>query len=287
MSKFIKSPLRYPGGKSRAIQKIIRYMPHSFSEYREPFIGGGSIFIYLKQKFPNLKFWINDLNTELYYFWKTLKLDPENLIEESEFMKDIYIDGKSLFKELANINTEDLTGDERAIRFFVLNRISFSGTIESGGFSKESFLDRFTYSSIERLKPLQEILENTKITNLDYSEVLQQPGDNVFIFLDPPYLAATSSRLYGKRGNLHTSFDHHRFANLLKDCPHQWLITYDDSPEIRENFKFAYIHEWELQYGMNNYKQKTAGKGRELMITNYPVKEGNNKPVQLSLNLEV
>ncbi|MEM9537872.1 MAG: DNA adenine methylase, partial [Cyanobacteria bacterium P01_E01_bin.42] len=204
----------------------------------------------------------------------------------SNFMKDIYIDGKALFEELAEIDTENLTGDERAIRFFVLNRISFSGTIESGGFSKESFRDRFTYSSIERLKPLQTILKNIKITNLDYEKIIQEPGENVFIFLDPPYLKATKSRLYGKRGNLHTSFDHQRFANLLKDCPHQWLITYDDSPEIRENFKFAHIYEWELQYGMNNYRQKTAGKGRELMISNYEVKKTENKPIQLSLNLK-
>ncbi len=287
MGKIIKSPLRYPGGKSKAIQTIFQYFPSHFAEYREPFIGGGSLFIYLKQKYPQLQFWINDLNPEVYYFWQVLQNNPDRLIQEIYRVKESDRNGKALFKELSQINTEQLTEAERAIRFFVLNRITFSGTIEAGGFSQCSFETRFTYSSIDRLKPLPEILKNTKITNLDYSEVLQQPGDRVFIFLDPPYLTATGSRLYGKRGNLHTSFDHHRFANLLKDCPHQWLITYDDSPEIRENFKFAYIYEWELQYGMNNYKQKTAGKGRELMITNYPVKERNDKPTQLSLNLEV
>jgi DNA adenine methylase len=45
----IKSPLRYPGGKSKAIDQIAEYIPDSFSEYREPFVGGGSVFIYLKQ----------------------------------------------------------------------------------------------------------------------------------------------------------------------------------------------------------------------------------------------
>jgi DNA adenine methylase len=46
------------------------------------------------------------------------------------------------------------------------------------------------------------------------------------------------------------------------------LITYDDSLEIRKNFQFARIFEWELQYGMNNYKQASAEKGKELFITN-------------------
>jgi DNA adenine methylase len=57
----------------------------------------------------------------------------------------------------------------------------------------------------------------------------------------------------------------------MQQCPHQWLITYDDSPTIRENFFNANLFEWELQYGMNNYKQNTAAKGKELFISNYEV----------------
>ncbi|MFO0142327.1 MAG: DNA adenine methylase, partial [Aphanizomenon sp.] len=55
--------------------------------------------------------------------------------------------------------------------------------------------------------------------------------------------------------------------------PHNWLITYDNCPEIRENFQWANITEWELQYGMNNYKQKKAEKGQELFISNYEIKQ--------------
>jgi DNA adenine methylase len=152
-----------------------------------------------------------------------------------------------------------------------LNRISFSGTIESGGYSEASFRGRFTDSSIDRLAALDQSLVNTKITNLDYGQLLEEPGENVFIFLDPPYLANSQSRLYGKKGDLHTFFDHNRFAKLMQDCSHQWLITYDDCEQVRENFDFAFIYEWELQYGMNNYKQKQAKKGNELFITNYPM----------------
>ena len=47
----IKSPLRYPGGKSRAVKLISSLVPQ-FDEFREPFVGGGSVFIYLKQQFP-------------------------------------------------------------------------------------------------------------------------------------------------------------------------------------------------------------------------------------------
>lgn len=78
-------------------------------------------------------------------------------------------------------------------------------------------------------------------------------------------------KLYGKSSKLHTSFEHHKFAKLLQQSHHRWLITYDDSPKIRENFHWANIFEWELQYGMNNYKQSNAAKGKELFITNYEI----------------
>ncbi|MEH2150945.1 DNA adenine methylase [Nostoc sp.] len=269
----IKSPLRYPGGKSKAINQIVEYLPESFSEFREPFVGGGSVFIYLKQKFPDIKIWINDLNRELFLFWKIAQSDLAQLVKEIRHIKFKYTDGKLLFTELTSVDVNKLSDIERAIRFFVLNRITFSGTVESGGFSQEAFHKRFTYSSIERLEKLENILsKNVQITNLDYSYLLKPEGENVFLFLDPPYFSATKSKLYGKDGDLHTSFEHQRVAELLQQCHHRWLITYDDSLHIRENFQWANISEWELQYGMNNYKQSVAAKGKELFITNYEVK---------------
>ncbi|MEH2109808.1 DNA adenine methylase [Nostoc sp.] len=269
----IKSPLRYPGGKSKAINQISEYLPESFSEFREPFVGGGSVFIYLKQKFPDIKIWINDLNRELFLFWKFAQSDITQLVKEIRHIKVKYTDGKLLFTELTSVDVNNLSNLERAIRFFVLNRITFSGTVESGGFSQEAFHKRFTDSSIERLEKLENILsKNVQITNLDYSHILKPEGENVFLFLDPPYFSATKSKLYGKDGNLHTSFEHQRFAELLQQCHHRWLITYDNSQQIRENFQWANISEWELQYGMNNYKQSGAAKGKELFITNYEVK---------------
>lgn len=277
----IKSPLRYPGGKSRAIPQLSRYLPPSFEEYREPFVGGGSVFIWLKQRFPQRQFWINDLNRDVYAFWLAAQQDSERLVGEIERIKRETSDGKSLFVELASQNTAGLSDFERAVRFFVLNRISFSGTVDSGGYSQKAFESRFTDSSIERLKPLQELLAGVRITNFDYREILQANGEGVFIFLDPPYLTATKSRLYGKDGILHTTFNHTEFADELRQNQHQWLITYDDSVQIRRNFAFANCYEWEMQYGMNNYKQGSAAKGKELFLANYAAKPLQAEQLQL------
>lgn len=276
----IKSPLRYPGGKSRAIEKMKYLIPKDFEEYREPFVGGASFFVYLKQKFTKVKFWINDLNSELYFFWKAVQIDSEKLAKEVAKIKRERIKGQELFDELVNVDVNRITELERGVRFFVLNRITFSGVVEAGGYSELAFVGRFTDTSIERLANLGKIMDGVKITNLDYREVLVGGSKTVFTFLDPPYFKATKSKLYGKNGILHTGFNHDEFAGAMESCQHSWLITYDDSPEIRKNFEFANIYEWELQYGMNNYKQGKADKGNELFISNYslPIKSNTKTP---------
>ncbi len=263
----IKSPLRYPGGKSRAINLISRMVPE-YDEFREPFVGGGSVYVYLKQKYPDKKYWINDIYTNLYYFWALCKTNPDDLIKQISGWKSDFKDGRDLHKYLIN-NIESFDTIKKASAFFVFNRITFSGTTESGGYSNEAFLKRFTFSSIERVKDLSEILDETTITNYDYQEVTQKPGKNVFIFLDPPYFSATKSALYGKNGNLHKTFDHERFASVLKKTTHKWLITYDDSEYIRNLFSFANIISWDLTYGMRNVNKTSDKRGRELFISNY------------------
>ena len=145
-----------------------------------------------------LKIWINDLNSELFLFWKVAQSDLQKMVEEIFYIKNSCFDGKKLFKELTSVVVDELSDLERAVRFFVLNRITFSGTVESGGFSNQAFNKRFTVSSIERLEKLDYILTDVKITNLDYSHLLKDKSKDIFLFLDPPYFTATKSKLYGK-----------------------------------------------------------------------------------------
>ncbi len=263
----LRSPLRYPGGKYRAARRIIPKIPEDFSEYREPMVGGGSVFLYCLEKFPGRKYWINDINLGLVSFWKTAKERNGDLVEAISREKTDAGNGKELFLKLSKKSPSDEL--ERAVRFFILNRISFSGTTEAGGFSRKAFEGRFTQSAISRVRSLEKPLQNVRITNSDYSYILSERGTGVFIFLDPPYLSRTKSKLYGKRGILHTDFDHWKLAGLVKRCPHKWLVTYDNSPEIRELFSFGKIEEWSLQYGMNNAWKGNAPLGSELFISNF------------------
>jgi len=263
----IKSPLRYPGGKNRAIKIIAPLIP-DFKEFREPFVGGGSVFFHTKQKHPGKKFWINDLYFKLYQFWNQSQSNLDKVVNQVLLWKNKFKEGRELHRFLID-NFDEFNETEIASAFFVLNRITFSGTSESGGYSNQAFLKRFTPSSIERLKLIDKVLGDTKITNLDFQEVIEAEGEDVFIFLDPPYFSATKSALYGKNGNMHKGFDHERFAEVMKNTNHNWLITYDNCEYIRELFSFANIFTWELTYGMRNVTEKSKQKEKEIFISNY------------------
>ena len=74
--KSLKTPLRYPGGKSRACVKMDPYFPdlRDYDEFREPFLGCGSVAIHITKKYPNLDIWVNDLYEPLVNFWQQLQM---------------------------------------------------------------------------------------------------------------------------------------------------------------------------------------------------------------------
>lgn len=273
--KEIKTPLRYPGGKSRAAEMLTNYMP-SFKEYREPFVGGGSVFIKTKQKNYNARYWINDIYYDLYCFWNEIKTSKKDVIRLIREWKEKYKDGKDLYLFLCN-NSLNFNELEKAAAFFVMNRITFSGLSFSGGYSKGSFDGRFTETSIQRAEEVSELLKEIKITNYDYSELLKAKGEDVFIFMDPPYYTATQSALYGKNGELHKNFDHKKFYDDVSKCNHKWMITYDDCDYIRELYKNYKIIPFELMYGMKNVTKKNEMKGKEIIILNYGNSTESNK----------
>lgn len=263
----MKSPLRYPGGKSRAVDKIFNLIP-PFDEFREPFVGGGSVFLHVQKHFPQKRYWINDLYPDLFLFWKQTQKNSNAVVTQVKKWKNDFPVGKELHVFLRK-NTEQFSPIERAAAFFVFNRITFSGTTHSGGYSERAFLERFTESSVKRLAALTTALRSVEITNDDYQEVVNQPGENVLLFLDPPYYSATKSALYGKKGDLHKSFDHERLAIALKNCPHNWLVTYDDSDYVRHLYEFANIFSWDLTYGMRNVTPTSDQIGKEIFVSNY------------------
>jgi len=87
--KSLKTPLRYPGGKSRACTKMGEHFPDlkEYTEFREPFLGGGSVALYVTRMYPHLKVWVNDLYEPLANFWTRLQQDGDSLYSDIKMLK--------------------------------------------------------------------------------------------------------------------------------------------------------------------------------------------------------
>lgn len=273
----IKSPLKYPGAKSRAIPKIAPLIP-DFKEYRECFLGGGSVYLYVKQTYPNRKFWINDLYQPLFNFWKQSRYNVDKMIVNVSKWKSKAGNGHQL-QQLLRINSHKFDDIEKGAAYFLWNRVSFAGLPRG---CDENGFKTITDTKIDSLRDLSNTLQETQITNVDYSKLVEADGEDVFIFLDPPYFNIKWPELYGKSGgeNLHTKFDHRKFAETMKKCKHKFLITYDDSNTVRKLFDWANIKEYTLTYSMTKYERT----GHELFISNYEFPKEKQRTIEEAWN---
>ena len=267
----LKTPLRYPGGKSRAMKNLGKYIPRDIKRFHDPFLGGGSIALWVTQNIPDADIWVNDLYVNLFYFWTELKLDPSFLVNELTKIKDDIKDdpekGKQKFYEMKE-KIKNATPFFSAVYFFALNKMSFSGLGESSGFSAMALKSNFSYRSIDVLPEYSALIQKWKITNLDYTQLYSDDPDTLII-LDPPY--QIESFLYGKGGNHHRGFDHDKFAKECCRAKAKQLITYNSSEIIKSKFPDWEKIEWDLTYTMRSDEKYTKAqkKRKELILKNY------------------
>jgi DNA adenine methylase len=244
------SPLRYPGGKTRACKKLFELFQEYFDETKyktlvSPFFGGGSFEFYMEEHFDTII--ANDKFTPLITFWKECQSNPLPLCDQLE-------------NQLGNVTKETFLELRSQINhspwmYFVLNRCSFSGSTLSGGFSKEASQKRFTLSSIQKIKNLH--LNKFTFTNLDFEDCLNEYfNSQAFLFLDPPYYLEKKSKLYGNKGDLHENFDHQRLFECLSHKK-GWMMTYNSCDYIKELYQDYTLIETSWSYGMNASKQSS------------------------------
>ena len=279
--KSLKTPLRYPGGKSKALKTLSPWFPQRISEYREPFIGGGSVAINFTKSNPDVPVWINDLYVPLYNFWVQLRDRGEELSQRVREEKQRTLDEgdrdkvTAKAKELFNRYKEEIdTYDdfEKAVAFFIMNKCSFSGLTENSTFSQTASNSNFSLVGADKLAQFSKLIKNWKITNIDYSEVMKAHGSrDTFIFLDPPY--DIKDFLYGKNREMHKKFDHDRFADDVYNCLYKFMITYNLNDRLLELYKNYNLKEWKLRYSMAHRGDKGTDENvkTELLVTNYSI----------------
>jgi len=282
----MKTPLRYPGGKSRAVSTLMEFIPEDCGELCSPFLGGGSLELTLANK--GVKVHAYDAFKPIVWFWEALLKDPARLATLAEMTrrKKTYKYTKPGEDKDGNLYPEEklprmglpekdfyrfrdeirfaLRANhpftfEAAAKVYAINRSSFSGATFSGGFSKRASYARFTDNQIEYIRNFK--VDNLKVKYADFKDSIKR--HDCCLYLDPPYfLEAARCKLYGDEGDMHAFFPHLALFSILRKRDN-WILSYNDCDEIRSLYRDFDIHEAEWTYGMNRSK-----KSSEIIITN-------------------
>jgi len=274
--KSLKTPLRYPGGKSRACVKMDPYFPdlRNYDEFREPFLGGGSVAIHITKKYSYLNIWVNDLYEPLVNFWQQLQIFGTDLKDKlvdlktanntPELARELFLKAKE------QINDQSLPSIDRAVAFYIVNKCSFSGLTESSSFSQQASNSNFSLRGIEKLPAYSKLIEHWRITNYSY-DYLMDGNMGAFMYLDPPY--DIKDNLYGRKGSMHKGFDHDKFAADCDANDMDQLVSYNSDQLVKDRFKNWNAAEFDLTYTMRSVGEymREQKHRKELLLFNYGI----------------
>ena len=283
IDEHLKSPLRYPGGKSRVAKRFVPYFP-PHNDYREIFTGGGAVFFHKPKAEGN---WINDLHPGLYAFYIAVRDHFDEFAELCRAQKGGLPERFNYWQGRRDLMDAD--GDEhlleRAVQYFFINRTVWGGRVvyDPSRSSRLYFSNPAGWGNLnKKLTHLAKIsikLQGVKITCVDFADCLAGATENTFIYADPPYyrdsVCSATDRLYDKSFSI---ADHERLAKVLTDTPAKVMISYDDCPEVRKLYEGWRIEELQWKYAGTyavskeakaNGKKEEKVTGRELLIFNY------------------
>ena len=241
------SPLRYPGGKGR----VSRFVHRIFEEnklldghYVEPYAGGAAVALSLLLLEYASQIYINDISKPVYLFWKAVLGETDALCKKI-FDKKVTVEE---WKRQRNILRNFGDHSRVAVGFstFFLNRTNRSGIIDGGGMigghrqtGEWKLNARYNKRGlIARIEAIAAYSNRIRVSNRDAEEFLKATVPTLppktLVFLDPPYFKQGHS-LYE---NHYLPADHVRLAELVtKKLPTNWMISYDNHPEIRKAYR--------------------------------------------------
>lgn len=231
------SPLRYPGGKSKALDLISSYLSEEKKTFVDVYCGGGSVGLSLLLSGVIEHLVMNDLDKGVYAFFHTILTNPEPLLEK---VRTVIPDRELFFhyQQMIKDNYEGFSEEERAFGFLVVNRLAFSGIWNASPVS--DVLQRWNPKTLEsKILAIWERRESIEIKNEDALGLIEESfwNKNATVFVDPPYYIAESKKLYhhvyGENEHRELAFLLNSLASGMPACA-DILVTYDNHPFIEE-----------------------------------------------------
>lgn len=248
----IKPFIRWAGGKSRLLPRILPHVPEKIQNYYEPFLGGGAVFLACAERVVG-RFFLADLNEHLISAWLAVRNHPAELKPllkwyQAKDSKDFYYEVRA---------TDPVDSIERAARFLYLNGVSWNHLWRENsrtGAMNVPWGDRkFKVIDDSILKTVGELLSRADIVSADFRETLRGAKRGDFVYLDPPYLPIYTQPGVEKeptaKFNKYTArtFERADLLDLAAICADfskrgvHWMMSNRDTASVRELFPDAHI----------------------------------------------
>lgn len=251
--KPIKPFIRWVGGKSRLLPRILPHVPTRIKNYYEPFLGGGAVFLACADRISG-RAHLADLNEHLVAAWAAMKDQQLELRPLLEWYQRN--DSKEFYYEVRSTPTPSCSV-EKAARFLYLNGVSWNHLWRENsrtGAMNVPWGDRpFKGIDDTTMKAVGNILTKADIVAADFRTVLEGATHGDFVYLDPPYLPVFTRPDVEKeptaKFNKYTAktFEIADLIELAKICADlssrgvQWVMSNRDTESIHALFPDAEI----------------------------------------------
>lgn len=264
------SPLRYPGGKGKLapfMELLIDKTGHRGGIYIEPFAGGAGIALELLERGIVSEVVINDYDKGIYSFWRAITTETERFIRKI-YSTPLTMDEWKKQREIC-LKKQTKYSFELGFATFYMNRTNRSGIIKGGVIGgieqngKWKLDARFNKDElVDRIRKIASRKDKIHIYNKDIESFLlnyvPKYQNNALIYFDPPYFEK-GKQLYL---NFFSYDDHERIESLIsKKVSCDWVITYDDVPEIVSIYAGYELRRFDL-----NYSAAEKRKASEIVI---------------------
>lgn len=291
---FLKSPLKWAGGKSKLMDRIEEVYSEDFFWYAEKYTyielfgGGGSSWLYVLQYYHPKQMIINDINPNVINLWKCIQSNPTNLCEEldniisgysgrdMENRKKYFLNIRKEFNEKKGVLNGTNTDIRMAAEFLFLNKTCFNGLWRTN--SKGEFNTPFgtptnpnkeqTIYEKEHIKKLSELIVNVEFICRDYKDVISNTlNGDVLIYMDPPYRGTWteySKEAFGEQEQIELS-------HYMKELKDRGFYVIQSNSKCDDGFFEEHYKDFEIRTldgVMRNIRPTAERKVQEILIYN-------------------